>query len=84
LTRLDNPRAIAKANYISTVDKELCAACGTCIERCKFDAITVNERAYIKTGKCVGCGLCAVTCPNDAITMERLERELIPGASAST
>jgi len=84
LTRLDNPRAIANANYISTVDKDLCAACGTCKERCKFGAITVDEIAYVNTDKCVGCGLCAVTCPNDAITMERFERELIPGASTST
>ncbi len=77
LTRLDNPRAIAKANYISNIDKELCVACGTCIERCKFNAITVNDFAHVNTDKCVGCGLCAVTCPEDAITMKRLEREEI-------
>ena len=75
LTRLDNPNAIVKANYISNIDKELCVACGTCIERCKFDAITVNDFAHVDPNKCVGCGLCAVTCPEDAITMKRLERE---------
>jgi Fe-S-cluster-containing hydrogenase component 2 len=78
LTRLDNPRAIARANYISSVDEELCIACGTCIERCKFDAITVDDFAQITPEKCVGCGLCAVTCPEDAITMKRVEREEIP------
>jgi ferredoxin len=78
LTRLDNPRAIARANYISSVDEELCIACGTCIERCKFDAITVDDFAQITPEKCVGCGLCAVTCPEDAISMKRVEREKIP------
>jgi len=63
LTRLDNPRAIARANFISKVDEELCVACGTCLERCKFEAITINGKAEINPDKCIGCGLCAVTCP---------------------
>jgi ferredoxin len=78
LTRLDNPRCIGKANYISSIDEELCIACGTCIERCKFDAIIIDEFAQINSEKCVGCGLCAVTCPENAITMKRFEREEIP------
>ena len=78
LTRLDNPRAIGRANYISSIDEELCVACGTCIERCKFDAITVDDFAHVNSDKCVGCGLCALTCPEDAITMKRFEREKIP------
>ena len=84
LTRFDNPRAIAKANFISTIDNDLCVACETCIDRCKFGAITVNDVAQVNPDKCVGCGLCAVTCPSNAITMKRLERETIPGAPIST
>ena len=79
LTRFDNPRAIARANYISKIDEDLCDACGTCLERCKFNAITINDFAEINSDKCIGCGLCAVTCPNDAITMVRFKREKIPG-----
>jgi len=81
LTRFDNPRAIAKANFISTIDENLCVACETCIDRCKFGAITVNDIAQVNPDKCVGCGLCAVTCPSDAIIMKRFEREIIPGLS---
>jgi ferredoxin len=82
LTRpgLKNPKAIAKANYIATINAENCAACGTCTDRCKFGAITVEETALVSEDRCMGCGLCAVTCPNDAITMKRLERAPIPGA----
>jgi heterodisulfide reductase subunit A-like polyferredoxin len=82
LTRLDNPRAIAKANFLSKVDADLCVACGTCLERCKFNAITINEYAEIDSDKCVGCGLCAVTCPEKALSMVRFEREIIPGANS--
>jgi len=81
LTRYDNPRAIARANYISHVDDERCIGCGTCIERCKFGAITVEDIATINVDKCVGCGLCAVTCPESAITMQHMEREEIPSLS---
>jgi len=80
LTRLDNPRSLARANFISKVDKELCVACGTCLERCKFNAIVINDKAEIDQDKCVGCGLCAVTCPEKTLSMIRLERENIPGA----
>ncbi len=79
LTRFDNPRSMAKANYISTVDPEVCVACGTCLTRCKFGAIEVNDIAQIDIEKCIGCGLCAVTCPEDAIIMKKMEREPIPG-----
>jgi len=82
LTRLGNPRALAKANFISSIDKEICSACGTCVERCKFNAIMVDKFAEIDINKCVGCGLCALTCPNDAITMLRYEREEIPALKA--
>ncbi|MFX0083474.1 MAG: 4Fe-4S binding protein [Candidatus Hodarchaeota archaeon] len=79
LTEFDNPRAIARANFISSIDKDACTACETCVDRCKFNAITVNEFASVNSEKCIGCGLCAVTCPSDAITMKRFEREQIPG-----
>ncbi|MBD3195658.1 MAG: hypothetical protein GF317_11410 [Candidatus Lokiarchaeota archaeon] len=78
LTRYDNPRAIARANYISEVDIDKCCACGTCLERCKFEAITIEETAQININMCVGCGLCAFTCPEEAIKIKRYEREDIP------
>lgn len=78
LIKFGNPRAISKANYIAYVDTNLCVGCGTCIERCKFGAISVDDKAEIDENICMGCGLCAVKCPNDAITMRRLEREEVP------
>lgn len=79
LIEFENPKAIAKANYIAQVDGDTCTACETCLERCKFGAIFIDKIANINPEKCMGCGLCAVTCPNDAISMKRVEREKIPG-----
>jgi Pyruvate/2-oxoacid:ferredoxin oxidoreductase delta subunit len=82
ITKFDNLRAIAKANYIPEVSHEKCVGCGTCVERCKFDAMTIDStlsKSVLTESKCLGCGLCAVKCLNDAIQMVRLEREVIPG-----
>ncbi|MBD3228442.1 MAG: hypothetical protein GF329_09660 [Candidatus Lokiarchaeota archaeon] len=78
-TGLENPKAIAKANFIASVDENECVACGTCVDRCKFGAVIVEEYAIIDESRCMGCGLCAVKCPNEAIIMKRIERENIPG-----
>ncbi|MFX1450641.1 MAG: ATP-binding protein [Promethearchaeota archaeon] len=80
LTRpgLENPRAIARANYIARVNKRACTACELCLTRCKFNAISIENTSVIDESKCMGCGLCAVTCPNNAIKMYRLEREEMP------
>ncbi|MCP4763591.1 MAG: hypothetical protein GY870_17600 [archaeon] len=79
ITELGNPRGMAKSNFIANVNSEDCTACETCLDRCKFGAIKVEESAQINQELCMGCGLCAVTCPNDAISLKRLNREEIPG-----
>lgn len=60
----------APSRFSAVVDKELCSGCGTCLERCKFDAIDiVDDVALIKSENCLGCGLCSVTCPETSIKL---------------
>lgn len=83
LTRWDNPRAFARSNFVAKVGDD-CAACGTCVERCFFKAISLPdgaEKAQIDENRCMGCGVCTVTCPTDALRLERLEREPIFASS---
>ncbi len=80
MTRFEdkNENCTSKANYISTVDRDLCEGCGVCIERCVFNAIQMdNEKALVAPDKCFGCGVCAVTCPTEAIRLTRYERSHI-------
>jgi UDP-glucose 4-epimerase len=44
-----------------------CIGCGTCIEACIFDNITIQKEAAHHLGHCVGCGRCQTTCPNNAV-----------------
>ncbi|MFC1637534.1 DUF362 domain-containing protein [Candidatus Margulisiibacteriota bacterium] len=57
------------ADFKPVVDKELCTACGKCIESCPEDAIKEDAegKAEIDLAKCVGCGQCVVVCRFDAI-----------------
>ncbi len=49
------------------VREALCIGCGTCIEGCGQDAITIRDgKAHIEEN-CVGCGHCVSYCPRAAI-----------------
>lgn len=50
------------------IDGEKCIACGTCIENCPAEAITIDEGgAKIDHEKCIGCGTCIAICPEEAV-----------------
>ncbi len=50
------------------VGKKSCTGCGTCIENCAFEAITlIDTKASINPEKCSGCSQCIVVCPEGAI-----------------
>jgi Pyruvate/2-oxoacid:ferredoxin oxidoreductase delta subunit len=66
-----NISVIEPSRFSAKVDPELCSACGTCLDRCYFSAISQEGEAaaQIDQQKCMGCGLCQVTCPTEAISM---------------
>ena len=79
ITRWDNPRAVAAANYIATLKQpENCVNCELCVEKCNFKAITISDSGpVINKDKCMGCGVCVVNCPEEIIELKRLDREVI-------
>ena len=48
-----------------------CISCGTCLERCYYDAIRLEEDGVkINEKLCKGCGNCVVICPASALKMK--------------
>jgi len=70
------PHAFVKANFIVSVDAEICSGCGTCIERCQFDALNIPEDiSVVNPDLCIGCGVCVITCPESALELKSLKAE---------
>ena len=55
----------------AVVDRDECVGCGTCVEECPEDAITMDDEeiAVVDADKCTDCGTCVENCPSEAITI---------------
>ena len=61
---------IFTSKYIASNDTEKCNSCGTCVERCSFQARWMkNGKLIFDQSRCFGCGLCVSTCPAEAIVL---------------
>ena len=61
---------ILTSKYIAAYDREKCAECAVCVERCAFQARRMEEGKLIyDQSKCFGCGLCVSTCPTKATSL---------------
>ncbi|MHA2224575.1 MAG: ATP-binding protein [Candidatus Hodarchaeales archaeon] len=77
VSKWNYPLAYVKSNFQIEVKSDLCKGCGTCVERCQFEALEVNEEiCSVKPERCVGCGVCAITCTNDALSLVALENPI--------
>ena len=57
----------------AVVDREKCVSCGTCIEECPEEAITLDDEeiATVDPKKCTECGACVAACPSEAISLDK-------------
>jgi ferredoxin len=72
-------RMMAPSGYVAALNHEECEACGTCVDTCPFNALSLGESSSVLDWeRCMGCGACEVKCPLEAITLVRDERKGIP------
>lgn len=79
-TRWDNPTAVLPSPFAPQAGDE-CLSCGTCVDRCFFGALSLDEeagRSVVDLEKCIGCGVCTITCPTEALKLHRVERPKAP------
>jgi ferredoxin len=75
-TRWNNMSALLPSNFIPKAG-EGCVACGICVDRCYFGALSIDEkeeRSVVDPEKCIGCGVCTLTCPQETLKLYRYER----------
>ena len=56
-----------RGSDLACIDAELCLACGTCYDACRFDAVVPGDPFTVDETACEGCGACALACPASAI-----------------
>ncbi|UCF92289.1 MAG: 4Fe-4S binding protein [Desulfobacterales bacterium] len=58
--------------HLSVINEEACTGCGTCLEWCPTDAITLNAAGVAQRDEsaCLGCGVCSRFCPEEAISLQ--------------
>lgn len=79
-------KVVDPSRFVAKVNIDECIGCGTCLDRCYFSAIELDEAndllAVVDPQACMGCGLCAVTCPSQALELvEARQPGFVPGAS---
>jgi NAD-dependent dihydropyrimidine dehydrogenase PreA subunit len=80
LSQFNIPTIIAKSHFEASVDPAKCIGCGTCVEVCPMEAITLEKatprarkkkKATIDPARCIGCGLCVLKCDKQrAVTLQ--------------
>ncbi len=59
------------SGFKAKILQDKCVKCGTCLEICNFEAITIENNDYfVKDTGCEGCGVCIKFCPENAIVSE--------------
>lgn len=70
---------LAASGYVSQVDADRCAGCGSCVDMCQFRALTLDGgHAVVDFEKCMGCSVCVDACPQGALSLTRDPRKGIP------
>jgi len=61
-----------KAEYIMSVDDNLCSGCRKCEKLCQFNALNYDftrKKIVIEKENCFGCGICRSVCEKKALTL---------------
>jgi Pyruvate/2-oxoacid:ferredoxin oxidoreductase delta subunit len=73
------PADVVESNYRVAVERDLCADCAACRDRCPMEALSESDgRTAVDEGRCIGCGACVGTCPSDALRLVEKERPHVP------
>jgi ferredoxin len=76
-------------NFLPRVEPECCSGCGSCVNVCPVEAMTLvsandphhpkKRRAKVDEAICLGCGVCIRNCPEQALHLEsRPDRVITP------
>jgi ferredoxin len=76
IVEFGHAHALARSDFLATVDADECIGCEACAERCHVNALSVpNDICVVDAMRCIGCGLCVGECATEALRLVRREAE---------
>jgi ferredoxin len=78
MAELGIANVVARSAFVNQVDENRCLACGECLSRCSFQALSLELVAEVNDSRCVGCGVCVSACPEGALSLARRPGEAQP------
>jgi Pyruvate/2-oxoacid:ferredoxin oxidoreductase delta subunit len=81
--RQPKPAEAMLHSFVPSFDADLCTVCGTCVDRCPMDALTLGSGDVPdwNEDRCIGCGVCASGCQEEAITLVERVGDFTPPAN---
>ncbi len=70
LKQFDYHAAVLESSHVARHRVDRCVGCGTCVEKCPFDAwrpVENEGKPALDEAQCFGCGVCISACPVQAI-----------------
>lgn len=59
-------------SYITQLDEGKCKGCGTCVEKCPIEALSlIDGVSQHDESRCIGCGVCTSQCPEGARSLRK-------------
>ena len=83
IKRHPKPASIVLTPFVVSTNPETCTVCGTCVDRCPMDALTLGNSDVPDwdEDRCIGCGACASGCQEEAITLVERVGDFTPPAN---
>lgn len=83
ILRQQKPAEAMLHGFVPSFASDLCTVCGTCVDRCPTDALTLGSGDIPDwdEDRCIGCGVCASGCQEEAITLMERVGDFTPPAN---
>ena len=83
ILRQPKPAEAMLHGFVPSFDAGLCTVCGTCVDRCPTDALTLGTGDVPEwdEDRCIGCGVCASGCQEESITLVERVGDFTPPAN---
>lgn len=69
--------SVTKLDSVVVTITDNCIGCGTCLNTCFINAISIENNRAVISEDCRGCGRCVTQCPEGAVSLEITDKDSV-------